>query len=99
MVILTGLIVLAVPNFANLMALVGATCCTMIAFVLPAVFHMKIFKGYLCSIHKLRDVLALKQPYKIVNKIKHARAYIYFRALTKWQFSVDAFLIVLGIAG
>ncbi len=45
MVILTGVVVLAVPNFANLMALVGATCCTMIAFVLPGIFHLKLFRG------------------------------------------------------
>ncbi len=51
MVILTGAIVLAVPNFANMMALVGATCCTMIAFVLPGIFHMKLFKGFVFWLH------------------------------------------------
>lgn len=44
-VFMTGCIVLIIPNFANLMALVGATCCTMLAFTLPGLFHMCIFKG------------------------------------------------------
>ncbi|KAK3100134.1 hypothetical protein FSP39_015195 [Pinctada imbricata] len=47
MVLITGCIVLVIPNFANLMALVGATCCTMLAFTLPGLFHMSIFKGSL----------------------------------------------------
>ncbi|XP_066980114.1 uncharacterized protein [Macrobrachium rosenbergii] len=40
----TGLVVSAVPNFAILMGLIGATCCTLLAFILPAAFHMSIFK-------------------------------------------------------
>ncbi len=35
----TGLIVTAVPRFADLMALVGATCCTMLAFIMPGLSH------------------------------------------------------------
>ncbi|KAK2170514.1 hypothetical protein LSH36_2g01039 [Paralvinella palmiformis] len=46
MVGITGLIVLAIPNFANLMALVGATCCTLLAFILPGLFHLQIYKKY-----------------------------------------------------
>jgi proton-coupled amino acid transporter len=45
MVILTGFVVLAIPNFANLMALVGASCCTLLVFILPGLFHYNIFKG------------------------------------------------------
>ncbi|CAG2229789.1 PAT [Mytilus edulis] len=47
MVLITGMVVMVIPNFATLMALVGATCCTMLAFVLPGLFHMTIFKGSL----------------------------------------------------
>ncbi|CAC5374361.1 SLC36A [Mytilus coruscus] len=47
MVLVTGIVVMVIPNFATLMALVGATCCTMLAFVLPGLFHMTIFKGSL----------------------------------------------------
>jgi proton-coupled amino acid transporter len=42
MVLLTGIIVLGIPNFSTLMALVGATCCTLLAFTLPGVFHLQI---------------------------------------------------------
>ena len=73
MVTLTGLIVLAVPNFANLMALVGATCCTMIAFVLPAIFHLKIFKGYVYSIHRSEHMYLSTQWKHYV----HARLYLF----------------------
>ncbi|CAH1776436.1 unnamed protein product [Owenia fusiformis] len=62
---LTGIIVLLVPNFANLMALVGAGCCTLLAFILPGIFHLKIFQG----------------------------------ALTKWSWTLDVCIIVIGIVG
>ncbi|CAG5134824.1 unnamed protein product [Candidula unifasciata] len=44
-VLLTGMIVILVPNFADLMALVGACCCTLLSFILPGFFHMRLFKG------------------------------------------------------
>ncbi|XP_038063106.1 amino acid transporter AVT3B-like [Patiria miniata] len=44
MVMVTGLVVILIPNIATLMALIGATCCTLLAFVLPGIFHMRIFK-------------------------------------------------------
>ncbi|BFZ24128.1 hypothetical protein BsWGS_27167 [Bradybaena similaris] len=44
-VLLTGMIVILVPNFADLMALVGACFCTMLSFIMPGVFHMRLFKG------------------------------------------------------
>ena len=44
-VIITGIVVLAVPDFANLMALVGSTCCTMLNFLLPGLCHYLIHKG------------------------------------------------------
>ncbi|CAE1281049.1 SLC36A [Acanthosepion pharaonis] len=44
-VLSTGVIVIAIPNFANLMALIGASCCTLLAFILPGLFHIIIFKG------------------------------------------------------
>lgn len=47
MVLMTGFVVLIIPSFSNIMALVGATCCTLLAFTLPGLFHMSIFKGSL----------------------------------------------------
>ncbi|XP_059150085.1 uncharacterized protein LOC131936955 isoform X1 [Physella acuta] len=46
-VLLTGVIVVMIPNFVDLMALVGASCCTLLAFILPGLFHLKLFKGKL----------------------------------------------------
>ena len=41
---LTGLIVVLVPAFSDLMALVGATCCTLLAFIMPGACHLTLFK-------------------------------------------------------
>jgi len=43
-VLLTGLIVLKVPNFGQLMALVGASCCTLLAYIMPALCHLVLFR-------------------------------------------------------
>jgi len=43
LVTLTGLIVILVPRFADLMALIGATCCTLLAFIMPALCHLALF--------------------------------------------------------
>merc|ERR1712226_489553 len=45
LVCVTGLIVVAIPNFSVLMALVGSTCCSLLAFILPAVFHLYLFEN------------------------------------------------------
>lgn len=43
-VLVTGLIVVRVPNFGQLMALVGASCCTLLAFIMPALMHLVLFR-------------------------------------------------------
>ena len=45
LVTLTGLIVILVPRFADLMALVGASCCTFLAFIMPALCHLNLFSA------------------------------------------------------
>ncbi|XP_068219838.1 uncharacterized protein [Palaemon carinicauda] len=55
----TGLVVSAVPNFAILMGLIGATCCTLLAFILPAAFHMSIFKQRLTKRQWYFDVMLI----------------------------------------
>ncbi|XP_076039859.1 uncharacterized protein LOC143024702 [Oratosquilla oratoria] len=55
----TGFVVVAVPNFAILMSLIGATCCTLLAFILPATFHMSIFKGRLTKKQWYFDMLLI----------------------------------------
>ncbi|XP_042220093.1 amino acid transporter AVT3B-like isoform X2 [Homarus americanus] len=59
LVVLTGLVVSAVPNFAILMSLVGATCCTLLAFILPAAFHLSIFKQRLSRRQRYFDILLI----------------------------------------
>jgi len=54
-VILTGIIVLEVPNFGDLMALVGASCCTLLAYIMPALCHLSLFKNEMSSNSKSLD--------------------------------------------
>ena len=46
LVLLTGLIMICVPDFSTIMALVGSSCCTLLAFILPGIFHWKLFKTW-----------------------------------------------------
>ncbi|XP_050417688.1 uncharacterized protein LOC126831105 [Patella vulgata] len=55
MVLLTGLVVILIPSFSNLMALIGSSCCTLLAFILPGIFHLYIFKGDMSFSQKLFD--------------------------------------------
>ncbi|XP_048589436.1 amino acid transporter AVT3B isoform X2 [Nematostella vectensis] len=59
MVIITGIVVLGIPDFSMLMALVGSSCCTLLAFILPALFHLQIFKGELSICAKLLDFILI----------------------------------------
>jgi len=43
--IVAALIVLVIPSFSAIMGLIGATCCSLLAFILPGLFHLKLFKG------------------------------------------------------
>ncbi|XP_022100370.1 amino acid transporter AVT3C-like [Acanthaster planci] len=59
MVLLTGIVVILIPNIATLMALVGATCCTLLAFILPGIFHMRIFQESLTRGQWVFDVFLI----------------------------------------
>jgi len=58
-VLLTGLIVTKVPNFGELMALVGASTCTLLAFIMPAAAHLALFKDELTQSAKTLDYTLL----------------------------------------
>ena len=45
--IVAAFIVLLIPSFSAIMGLIGATCCSLLAFILPGLFHLKLFKGTL----------------------------------------------------
>ncbi|XP_071847513.1 uncharacterized protein [Apostichopus japonicus] len=55
MVLTTAMVVIVIPSFTTLMALVGATCCTLLAFILPGIFHLKIFEGSISLSAKVLD--------------------------------------------
>jgi len=44
-VISSIIVVLIIPDFSTIMVLIGATCCSLLAFILPSLLHMRIFKG------------------------------------------------------
>ncbi|KAL4645734.1 hypothetical protein ACB092_02G255800 [Castanea dentata] len=44
MVLMVSLVALLVPNFADFLSLVGSSVCVVLGFVLPALFHLLVFK-------------------------------------------------------
>jgi len=59
MVTITGLVVLLIPSFSNLMLVIGAGICSPLAFILPALFHLKIFGSTLSKKKKLLDYILI----------------------------------------
>lgn len=59
MVLLCMFIVLLIPSFSTLMSLVGATCCNLLAFILPAVFHLKIFGNSITKRQRIIDMILI----------------------------------------
>jgi len=55
-VVLSGIVVLCIPNFSTLMAFFGSSCCTLLGFVLPGIFHLRIFEGHLTKCEWFIDV-------------------------------------------
>eukprot|EP00043_Microstomoeca_roanoka_P029830 m.23414 g.23414 ORF g.23414 m.23414 type:complete len:416 (-) comp9490_c0_seq3:2088-3335(-) len=47
LVLSAGLVVLAVPDFANIMGLIGSTCCMLLALILPPLIHIKLLRNKL----------------------------------------------------
>ncbi|XP_073253705.1 uncharacterized protein [Porites lutea] len=58
-VVLTGIVVLCIPNFSTLMAFFGSSCCTLLGFILPGVFHLRIFEGHLTRWELLIDIFII----------------------------------------
>ena len=44
LVLFTAVVIFTLPQFADLLEVVGATCCSMVAFVLPALIHLRVFR-------------------------------------------------------
>ena len=56
LVTITGLAVRFTPNFHIVMEFIGATCCTTLAFILPAMCHFALFKANLTKKDFLIDI-------------------------------------------
>jgi len=52
LVAVTCLVAMAVPHFALFANLIGALACSCLAFVLPAVFYLKLYKGEISGFHR-----------------------------------------------
>ncbi|XP_071504663.1 uncharacterized protein [Diadema antillarum] len=59
MVLTTAVVVVLIPNFTTLMALVGASCCTLLAFILPGIIHWKIFHESISLGGKVLDIVLI----------------------------------------
>ncbi|KAJ7327700.1 hypothetical protein OS493_026578 [Desmophyllum pertusum] len=57
--VLSGIVVLVIPNFSTLMAFFGSSCCTLLGFVLPGIFHLRIFEGHLTKCEWLIDIVII----------------------------------------
>ncbi|KAJ0391769.1 hypothetical protein P43SY_008389 [Pythium insidiosum] len=41
-VVLTAVLAVGIPNFGEFISFIGSTCCSLLAFVLPACFHLRL---------------------------------------------------------
>ncbi|GLJ23089.1 hypothetical protein SUGI_0435880 [Cryptomeria japonica] len=58
-VVILAVLALSVPGFGIFVSLVGSTVCALLAFVFPALIHLKTFKGSLNSAQKALDMAIL----------------------------------------
>ncbi|XP_035681213.1 amino acid transporter AVT3B-like isoform X3 [Branchiostoma floridae] len=56
LVLTTGMVVLLIPSFSTIMSLLGSTCCALLAFILPGLFHMRIHRESISKCHYALDV-------------------------------------------
>ncbi|CEG48099.1 amino acid auxin permease family [Plasmopara halstedii] len=43
-VLITAVIAAAIPDFGRFISFIGSTCCSLLAFILPAFFHLRLFR-------------------------------------------------------
>lgn len=58
-VICSVIVVLIIPDFSTIMVLIGATCCSLLAFILPALSHLRIFGSRLTKQQLVEDYVIL----------------------------------------
>lgn len=59
LVVVVGLLAMLVPNFADFLSLVGSSVCVVLGFVLPAVFHLKVFGSEIAWAALVADVAVI----------------------------------------
>lgn len=59
MVLITVVTVTIITDFSTIMVLIGATCCSLLAFILPALTHLRIFRTRLTKQNKIEDYTIL----------------------------------------
>ena len=59
-VLMTATIAYTIPNFGKFLELVGASICTLLGFILPCIFHMKVFpRSELATWEYILDILLI----------------------------------------
>lgn len=53
----TGLVIVLLPNFADLLEILGSICCTILAFIIPALAHLKLFRGEMSKKEVVCDLI------------------------------------------
>ncbi|KAG6622790.1 Amino Acid/Auxin Permease (AAAP) Family [Phytophthora cinnamomi] len=43
-VLFTAIIAAAIPDFGRFISFIGSTCCSLLAFIMPAYFHLRLFR-------------------------------------------------------
>lgn len=59
MVLISVVTVTIITDFSTIMVLIGATCCSLLAFILPALTHLRIFRSRLTKMNKIEDYTIL----------------------------------------
>jgi len=59
MVLSTATIAYTIPNFGKFLELVGASICTLLGFILPCMFHIKLFRKELSQCQMVLDVVII----------------------------------------
>jgi len=59
LVLITIVTVCIITDFSTIMVLIGATCCSLLAFILPAITHLRIFRNRLTKQNKIEDYTIL----------------------------------------
>lgn len=58
-VLASAIVVTIITDFSTIMVLIGATCCSLLAFILPGLTHLKVFRGRLNKMQRIEDYVII----------------------------------------